>query len=280
MTTHEALYTPDAQLGIGPRVWGRMLRELVRSRELTWRLLVRDLSARYRQSFLGYLWALAPALLIVVSFTYLSRSAVLPIAEPDIPYPAYVLLGVTVWQLFSTGLTASAQSLVGVGTFVTKINFSRESLVLAAFGQSAFDFLIRGILIVAVLAWFQVVPKWTAVLAPFLLVPLALLTIGLGFIFALANGVFRDIGNALAPTLAFAMFLSPIVYPPPTVWPHVLVNYANPVSPFIIATHDLLARGTLTQPGALALASVCGLLVFLAGWRTFHLAMPRVIERL
>ena len=77
---------------------------------------MRDLSARYRQSVFGYIWAIMPAIATVITFTYLNRSKILPIGETDIPYPAYVLLGMTVWQLFTTGLTRTTQSLVGAGS--------------------------------------------------------------------------------------------------------------------------------------------------------------------
>jgi lipopolysaccharide transport system permease protein len=114
---------------------------------------------------------------------------------------------------------------------------------------------------------------------PFILIPLALMTIGFGFVLSLANGVFRDIGNSLTLVMTFAMFLTPVVYPPPTQWPKVLINYLNPVSPFIIATRDLTTRGALSQPDGLLWASVIGLVVFLVGWRIFHLAMSRIVER-
>jgi lipopolysaccharide transport system permease protein len=75
------------------------------------------------------------------------------------------------------------------------------------------------------------------------------------------------------------MFLTPVIYPPPTQWPKVLINYLNPVSPFIIATRDLTTKGTLSQPDGLFYASAAGLLVFLVAWRIFHLAMSRIAER-
>jgi len=190
-----------------------------------------------------------------------------------------VLLGVTVWQLFATGLTRTTQSLVNARALITKINFSRETLVLAAFGESIFNFLIRLVLVVGLFAWFGIVPAWTVIFVPFILIPLALMTIGLGFVLSLANGVFRDIGNSLTLVMTFAMFLTPVVYPPPTQWPKVLINYVNPVSPFIIATRDLTTRGALSQPDGLLWASVIGLVVFLVGWRIFHLAMSRIAER-
>ena len=277
--TQEVVYTPDAHLGFGWRVWRDMARELIQSRELMWRLFLRDLSARYRQSVFGYVWAVMPAIVTVVTFTYLKGSGTLPIGQTNMPYPAYVLLGMSVWQLFATGLTRTTQSLVQASAIITKINFARETLVLAAFGESIFNFLIRIVLIGVVFAWYGVVPAWTIIFVPFVLIPLALMTAGFGFILSIANGVFRDIGNSLMLVMTFAMFLTPVIYPPPTQWPKVLINYLNPVSPFIIATRDLTTIGTLSQPDGLFYASVAGLVVFLVAWRIFHLAMSRIAER-
>jgi len=244
-----------------------------------WRLFVREVAARYRQSVFGYVWAVVPAIVTTITFTYLRGSGTLPIGQTNIPYPAYVLLGMTVWQLFATGLTRTTQSLVNARAIITKINFSRETLVFAAFGESVFNFLIRIVLLAVVFVWFRVVPAWTVILVPFVLVPLALMTVGFGFVLSLANGVLRDIGNSLMIVMTFAMFLTPVVYPPPVTGPKVLINYLNPVSPFIIATRDLTTKGTLSQPDGLLWASVAGLVVFLLAWRIFHLAMCRIAER-
>jgi lipopolysaccharide transport system permease protein len=276
----EVVYTPTSGLGFGLTVWAEMVRQLILGRELIWRLLLRDLSARYRQSVLGYIWAVVPALGTVIMFTYIYDAKLLPIGKTDIPYPAYVLLGMTVWQLFANGITATTQSLVGAGPLLSRVQFLREALVLAAYGQSVLDFLIRLALVGIVFVWFHVVPAWTVFLVPFLLVPLMLLTLGLGFLLALANGVIRDVGNAVVLLVTYGMFLTPIVYPPPTEWPQVLVNYLNPVSPYIIATHDLTTKGTLSQPELLAWSCAASVVVFLIGWRVFHLAMPRIAERM
>jgi len=275
----EVTYTPDAHLGFGWRVWREMASELIGSRGLMWRLFVREVAARYRQSVFGYVWAVVPAIVTTITFTYLRGSGTLPIGQTNIPYPAYVLLGMTVWQLFATGLTRTTQSLVNARAIITKINFSRETLVFAAFGESVFNFLIRIVLLAVVFVWFRVVPAWTVILVPFVLVPLALMTVGFGFVLSLANGVLRDIGNSLMIVMTFAMFLTPVVYPPPVTGPKVLINYLNPVSPFIIATRDLTTKGTLSQPDGLLWASVAGLVVFLLAWRIFHLAMCRIAER-
>ncbi len=272
-------YTPDGHLGFGLAAWREMVDELVKSRELVYRLFLRDFTARYRQSVLGVVWAVLPVVMTVGVFWYLNRAAILPVQKTALPYPLYVLLGTTVWQVFASGLTAATQSLVSAGNLITKINFPRETLVFAAFGQSLVEFGIRVVLICLGFLIWQVTPHWTIILVPVVLLPLCLLTVGVGFITALANGVMRDVGQIVTALLMFGMFLAPVVYPPATAGPGKLLTWLNPVSPFLIATQDLATRGVLSHPVELAVSSAVGVLAFLLGWRVFHLTEPRIAER-
>ena len=274
----ETIYTPHGHLGMGVEAWREMFAELVSSRELTWRFFMRDISARYRQSVFGYLWAILPALLTTATFTWLNRTNVLPVKGTILPYPVFVLLGMSVWQLFATGLTNATQSLVNAGSLISKIGFPRETLVISAFGQSVFDFLVRIALLAAAFALYHVMPAPTVLLIPVMLVPLCLLTLGLGFLFALINGVLRDMGQMVTFALMFGMFLTPVVYPAQGMKSWLMT--LNPVSPFVVAAQDLTTRGHLTQPGAYLWASLFSAVVFMLSWRIFHLTEPRIAERI
>ncbi|MCF7958382.1 MAG: ABC transporter permease [Phycisphaerae bacterium] len=275
----ETIYSPDSHRGMGWKDFRRMMREFLGSRELMWRLFVRDLSARYRQSAFGYLWAVVPAIITVATFTWLKKGILTGIGDTEIAYPAYVLSGLAIWKLFSVGLTKAAGCLIASRNLITKVNFSRETLVFAAFGDSLFNFLIHFVLIVLVFAWYRIVPSWTVVFVPVVLVPLCLMTIGMGFILSLANSIVRDVGSSLSLLMTFGMFLTPVIYPPPTRYPMVLINYLNPVSPFITAARDLTISGTLSQPWTLLGMSIFGIILFVLAWRVFYVAMPRVAER-
>lgn len=278
----EVVYTPDSHIGMGLGVWAQMAKELVDSRELTWRLFLRDFSARYRQSFLGYLWAVVPSIVTAATFTVLKGANVLPIQGTSLPYPVFVLLGMTVWQLFSVGLTNATQSLVNAGAMITKINFPRETLVLSAVGQSVLQFLIGCVLVAVSFALYHTVPAWTVLLIPLAMVPLVLFTIGVGYIFALVNGVLRDAGQMVAFVLMFGMFLTPVVYPAPAHSHKMIINLLvmlNPISPFVNAAQDLTSRGHLAQPGSYAVGCVVSVVVFLLSWRFFHLTETRIAER-
>jgi len=276
----EVCYTPSADTRSGFGSWVEMGRELWASRELVARLFWRDFTVRYRQSVLGYLWALIPALVTTATFAWLNHTRVLPIAETPWPYPLFVLLGATVWQLFAGGLMGGTQSLSGAGSLVTKVSFPRETLLFAAFGQALVDFAVRAVLLAAALLLYRVTPAWTLALVPLALVPLCLLALGMGFILSLLNAVMRDVAQALGFCLTFWMFLTPVVYPAPAAGAQSLVTALNPVTPFVVAAQDLAMRGNLTQPGQYALGCGLSVILFLVGWRVFHLAEPRIIERI
>ncbi len=271
-----AEYTPRGIRRDGLAGWRLMLIELAESRRLIWLLILRDLSVRYRQSILGYVWAVIPQIATVGVFAFLHASRVLPIGGTRIAYVAYALWGISIWQLFAGCLSSCTTSLVSSGSLVTKVNFPREALVIAALGQPVFDFFVRLVPVVAVFIWYGVTPSWGIIFLPFVLMPVMLLALGLGFVLSIANLVIRDTGNALGTVLTIGMFLTPVLYPPPVRWPFFLVNLLNPLSPLLTASQDLIAAGFLTRPEMFAVACVLSLVLALIGWRAFRVTIPRV----
>jgi lipopolysaccharide transport system permease protein len=278
--THVKVYEPNHIVKAGIRVWGEMFRELVDFRGLIWRLVVRDISARYKQSFLGIFWAFLAPLVMMVVFVWVKNKNILPIADTVMPYAAFVFLGQIVWLLFFHGIITTANSLVAAGTMLTKINFPKEVLVISAMGQTIFEFLLRIPLLIIVFFWVGFTPEISLLLLPIILIPLLFLVAGLGFIVSLLNAVFRDIGSVLTIALNLGMFITPVIYPPPTSWPmSFLINHVNPISAFVIAARDLATVGYLTQPASYISSTILGFLLFFIGWRLMHLVEPKIAER-
>lgn len=269
-------YTPNGARRNGVSGWRAMLADLVESRQLIWLLILRDISVRYRQSILGYVWAVVPPIATVGVFAFLHASRVLPIGETKIAYVAYALWGISVWQLFAGCLSSCTASLVSSGSLVTKVNFPREALVIAALGQPVFDFLVRLVPVTIVFVWYGVVPTWGVLLVPLVLLPILALALGFGFILSIANLVIRDTGNALGTVLTIGMFLTPVLYPPPVRWPFYLVNLLNPLSPLLTASQDLIAEGFLTRPEIFVVACALSVALAFGGWRAFRVTIPRV----
>jgi lipopolysaccharide transport system permease protein len=130
-----------------------MFQELLNARELTWRLFLRDFSARYRQSVLGVAWAILMPMATAGVLIILNRAGVLEIGEVSVPYPIFALLGLTAWNLFAGGITAASSSIINAGSMVVKINFPKISLVIAAVGQAIVNLFIMIILLATAFVW-------------------------------------------------------------------------------------------------------------------------------
>jgi lipopolysaccharide transport system permease protein len=272
----EVIYTPDSIRRQGWQIWRTITSDFVDSRELIWRLILRDIAVRYRQSVFGYLWAVLPSVLTVIIFAVLSQSQTIPVTKTALPYVAYALWSISFWQLFAGCLSGCTNSLVNAGSLVSKVNFPKEALLIAAIGHPFLDFMIRLVLVAFVFIWYGVPFKAQMIFVPFILVPAILLAIGLSFVLSIINLILRDIGNTLGLALTFGIFLAPVLYPPPTTWPSSLINILNPFSPLLIASQDVIAYGALSRPEAFVLSCLFSVLVFLVGGRLFRLTIYRV----
>ena len=275
------IYEPDHILKTGIRIWPEMFKELSEHRELTWSLMVRDISARYKQSALGILWAVLMPLVMLAIFMWVKGKNILPIGDTLMPYAAFVFFGQMIWLLFSQGLINTAHSLVAAGSMLTKINFPREVLVFSAIGQTIFEFVIRIPLLVIIFIWSGFLPGPMVILTPIILLPLVILIVGLGFVLALFNALFRDVSSVLGISIQLGILVTPVFYPPPATMPYAfLINFINPVSGILNAARDLTTIGQMTDPLAYLFATISSLLIFFSGWRLFHLVEPRIAERI
>lgn len=271
-------YIPNKHLKLGIKIWPEMFQELVKGRELIWRLFMRNLSAKYKQTVLSYLWALILPFIAIGTFMFLNRAGILNIGSTDIPYPLFALIGVSIWQLFSVGIISGTNSIVSAGGMISKINFPREVLVFSSIAQSIFEFLIKFVLIVIFFFIFRFIPSWEIIFFPLAIIPVLILTLGLSLVLSLVNGVLRDTANVVSLLTTFLMFLTPVLYPIST--EKFLIFKLNPLSPLITAPRDLIVYGYIKEPVDFFVASVLSVLLFFISWRLFHLVETKIPERI
>lgn len=273
-------YEPDNLIARGWwRIFPDILRELWANRWLTFQLFRRDFLALYKQSAFGIFWAVLIPLVSVGTFVLLNRSGVFRLGDTSVPYPVFAVLGVANWQVFSTGVMGASNSLVRAGSMIMKINFSRKSLVIAAFSQCLAAFAVQWLLALLLCLLFGVTPSiWIAFL-PFLLLPLMLTTLGLGFILSILNGIMRDVGNALGVLMTFLMFLTPVLYPRPASGTLSRITALNPLYFLVSVPRDLALTGHTTEWSGFWISSLAGVIIFLVCVCVFHLAETRVTER-
>jgi lipopolysaccharide transport system permease protein len=274
-------YEPDNSLKKGYlSIFSEIYNEFKKNRWLTYQLFKRDFFALYKQSFIGVLWAFIIPLFSVGTFIILNRSGIFSIGEIDVPYPIYAILGMAFWQLFSTGLITSSNSLVKAGSMIAKINFSKKSLVIASAGQSIVSFLIQLTLVIILFIYYKIAPSTAIMLIPLFMIPIMLLTLGLGFIFSLLNGIVRDIGNILSILMTFLMFLTPILYAKPTTGILARITNYNPLYYLTSVPRELILTGTISEWKGFLISSVISIFIFIICLVVFHLTETRVAERI
>jgi lipopolysaccharide transport system permease protein len=274
------VYTSSSQAGSLPKLIGSMAKDLIASRELSWRLFIRDISAQYRQSLFGILWAFIPPIITSLIFIVLQSRNVLNFGETDIPYPAYVFVGTLLWQIFADSLNAPLKAAVAAQALLAKINFPREALIVSSFYMVVFNALIKGIVLVVVILLFRLQPAWGIVFAPVMILFLIFLGISLGTLITPIGLLYTDVATSLPILIQLAFFVTPVVYEPPTSFPLSLIAVLNPVSPLLIAARDLLTIGTIDNFIAPLIVSILTILLVLVSWIFYRLAIPIIIERM
>ncbi|WP_315788593.1 ABC transporter permease [Fischerella sp. JS2] len=275
----EVIHTPESSLKHPLRLLQQMWRDLLASRELAWRLMVRDISAQYRQSFLGIVWAFLPPIVMAASFTLAKGAQVINVGVTDIPYPAYVMFSTALWQTFVEALNGPVQAVTVAKPMLARVNFPREALILAKLGEVFFNFGIKTILIVALFIFFRVSVSWTVILVPVALIHLVLLGTFIGILLAPFGVLYQDISKGLSLITGFWLFLTPVVYAVPNEGTFGYLVKLNPVTPLLVTTRELATTGVVSEPLGFWVVSGITIIGLILTWIAFRLAMPFVVER-
>ena len=274
------VYTPESQMRYPQKLFRLMWRDLLASREIAWRLLVRDISAKYRQSFLGIFWAIIPPIVTAAGFTLAKSGGVINLGNTELPYPAYVMFSMTLWQTFVESLQGPVNAVTQAKALLARINFPREAVILAKLGEVFFNFGIKLVLIIGLFIWFKMPVTWSVILAPVALIHLVMLGTFFGLMLAPMGALYQDFSMGLTLATGFWLFLTPVVYPVPNEGLFGTIVKLNPVTPLLVTTRELATTGLVSNPQGFWLASIFALLGLFLTWIFYRVAMPYVVERI
>ena len=199
---------------IKPRSGWRVVdvKELVRYRDLFKLLVLRDLRVLYKQTALGFGWAvLRPLLTMIIFSVVFGRLASMP--SDGVPYPLFAMAAVVPWTYFATALGKSTSSLVGATGMLSKIYFPRLLIPLTPVVAGLVDFAIASVLLGAMMVWFGVAPGTQIVFVPLLVLTMVCTAAGLGMWFAALAIQYRDVNQAMPFVVQLMMFAAPVVWP-------------------------------------------------------------------
>lgn len=274
------VYTPEPAIRHPAILFRELAADVMAGRELAWRLFVRDLKAKYRQTFLGYVWAFLPPLVASLTFIFLQSQGITKIEGTGVPYAAFAMMGTLLWQTFVESMQSPLTAVSQAKPMLAKINFPREAILMAGMYMVVFNFLIRLVLLVAVMAVWQVVPGPTVVLFPLMMLGLLLCGFAIGLALVPIGGLYGDVTNGIPIVAGFWMLLTPVVYPARDSGLAGILATWNPISP-IITTARATLSGTPLEFLLPALVVIAVALVLTTiGLFAFRLIMPHLIVRM
>jgi lipopolysaccharide transport system permease protein len=126
------------------------------------------------------------------------------------PYPILVFSALLPWQFFSTALSESSNSLITNSNLISKVYFPRLIVPISAVIVSFVDFLISGMILLALMAWYNFVPDWRILALPLFIVIAFAAAIGVGLWLAALNVEYRDFRYIVPFIVQFGLYISPV----------------------------------------------------------------------
>jgi len=239
---------------------------------------LKDFKIRYTHSALGYLWSVINPVIFFALY-YVVFSVFMRFTIPK--YPAFLLLGVVIWNFFSEGSAHGTGSLLARGDILSKMVLPREVVVYSALLSAALTFVIN-LLVLVVVLWVMGSPlRPPAICFPLLLLDLVALTLGVSLLLSPIYVRFRDIGYLWGIVLQAGFWVTPILYSElmvPAKWRWLV--WCNPIGRIITDSRRAVVYGLWPGGRGLLITTVYSLGICILGALVFRRLQGRVVEYL
>jgi lipopolysaccharide transport system permease protein len=243
--------------------------ELWSYRELLYFFTWRDFKVRYKQTFIGVVWALfQPIMSMVVFSLFFGKLANVP--SDGVPYPIFVYIGLLFWQFFSDALSDTSNSLINNQSIVTKVYFPRLILPVSTVATKLVDFGIAAIVFIGLMFYYQFIPSLEGLLLlPLLLIVTFMAALGGGLFLASINVRYRDVRYILPYFIQLFMFITPVIYSSSIAGKYSWVLALNPMSGVIQTARAAFLHTAPINWLLVSISLVASVLILIVGTITF-----------
>jgi lipopolysaccharide transport system permease protein len=186
--------------------------ELIKYKDLIYFLVMRDIKAIYKQTVLGFSWAiLRPVFHMIVFSIIFGKLAKIP--SDGVPYPIFSYAALVPWTYFATSMTRSTSSLIGGAGMFTKVYFPRLIIPFTPIVAGLVDFIIAFSLVFALMAWYGITPTINILFIPFLVILMILTASGIGMWLSALAIQYRDVPYGVQFLSQLMMYAAPVAWP-------------------------------------------------------------------
>lgn len=248
-------------------------KEIWRYRDLLVLFVRRDIVTLYKQTILGPLWYILQPILTTLMFT-LVFGRIAGLSTDGVPPIIFYLLGITIWGYFSDCLNRTSNTFVANQHIFGKVYFPRitvpGSIVISTLLRFAIQFGIFALIWIYYFSQGKVEANAVALLLPFVVFLMAMMSLGFGMLFSAMTTKYRDLQFLLAFAVQLWMYVTPVIYPLSSI-PEAYINFIklNPITPLVESMrYGFLGQGFFEWQG-LAYSSVFALGIFIIGTIVF-----------
>ena len=186
--------------------------ELKEYKDLLFFLVWRDVKVLYKQTILGFAWAiLRPVFSMIIFSIVFGLLAKIP--SDNIPYPIFTYTALVPWTYFSTSMTKSTQSLISNSNLLTKVYFPRLIIPMTPVLSGLVDFIIAISLMFVFMIIYKIVPTANIVFLPLLIFMMILTASGIGMWLSALAIQYRDVGQVVHFLSQLLMYVAPVIWP-------------------------------------------------------------------
>ena len=255
-----------------------MVAEQIEYRELLRQMTKRDLLLRYKQTVMGFAWAvfmpLVSTAVFSVVFTRVGR------LETPVPYPVFAYCGLWVWNFFASALRFSVTSLTGNTNLVSKVYFPREIFPLSAVIVCLVDFAVGSVVLVALMIWYQLPVGMNLIWLPLVVSGHIAFTLALALLLSMGNLFYRDVKYLFEVVVTVWMFATSVIYPVDRIGGTLgTLLQLNPMTPIIDAYRAVLLLNS-PPSAAFGWAASASVVALMMAWVAFHRAEFQFAENI
>jgi ABC-2 type transport system permease protein/lipopolysaccharide transport system permease protein len=260
----ESLYLHRVSLGAAARtLWKR--------KGIIVALAERDVRASYKQTIIGFGWALISPVIQVILFTLIFNRVKLGFNTGHVPYVLYAYAGILCWSYFSGSLGSGGSSLIPNMSLLQKTHFPRECFPLSQMLEQSLYTTIALIPLGILFVTHGFAPKPQVLWAPVFIAIELVFTSGVVLAMSALVVYVRDLGQVMGLITQIGLFASPVIWPLSKIPAGLRPYYAfvNPIGPVIDNVRRTMLLGHSPEWPLLGIAAISATLYCIAGYSIF-----------
>ena len=279
-TKNVRIYTPNVDNSIFS-IFLEGLKNLYSSHFLAYQIANRDISAQYRQSFLGLLWSVVLPLSTAAVWIFMKNSNTVSLSDTGIYYPVFVFTGTMAWAILTETIMGTINVTQTMRSTLSKINFPKEALITAGIYKTLFNVFIKLIILSILLIVFKQNISWSISLFPIALFMMILFGTSIGLLITPIGLLYGDVGKLMTPFMQVLMYFSPVVFVLPS-YDNAIgrILYYNPLTPLVNNFRNILVGQNFEQVSYYISIGLGSFLLFCIALIFYKITIPVITDRI